>query len=256
MDWKYNGNSAGISTSPLYVSYKFPLSWSYKRTVVHLALKGGIVSAGNEDQMVNTTFNSFTGKNVKTWDGVLLYYYKPGTTFGENPTSADELLVTRTGQCGAWPDLFTQCLSVNGLEPTPYKAAPTDISENGFLVKDWTKDPATQTLPYAWRITLATGADMVPVPAGSDYGDLRSSTTISGQNSTPPSQKVFGPHFFVKFGNTFFDASYGVTYTGASDFVSKAVFGFGKHLTDNGITATLRVRDPVGQGGITFVEGE
>ena len=251
VNWKYNGNSAGISTSPLYVSYGFPLTWSYKRTVVHLALKNGIVSAGNDDQMVSTTFNSFTGKNVTTWDGVLLYYYKAGTTFGANALSADDLLLTRTGQCGAWQDLFTQCLSVNGLEPTPISAYGTDVSE-AFLVKDWTKDAATRPLPYAWRITLATGADMVPVPAGSDYGDLRSSTTLSGQNSSPPSQKVFGGHFFVQFGQTYFDPSYGVTYTGPNDFVSKAVFGFGGPFSDNGITVTLDVRDPVGQSGITF----
>jgi hypothetical protein len=210
--------------------------------------------------MASKAFLSFSGRNAKTWNNIPLYYYRPGTSFdlSENPLDFDGMLAsaTKSGECTAWQDLFTQCLSVNGLVGINVKARPTSAADEAFLVKDWIKDPPTQAWPYAWRIALAPPGDMVPVPAGADYGDLKSSTTLQGQNSgaASPSEKVFGAHFFIKFGSTYFDPSYGVTYTSTNDFVSKAVFGFGGNGANNGVTVTYDVRDPVAQNGISFDE--
>ena len=69
---------------------------------------------------------------------------------------------------------------------------------------------------------------MYPVPDQSRYGQFTSLAGIPGQNSgqASPSEKAFAAHFFAKVNGKYYDASYGVEYTGASDFEDKAVFGF------------------------------
>ena len=58
---------------------------------------------------------------------------------------------------------------------------------------------------------------------------------IAGQNTHPPSEKMFGSHFIVKadsslinpgIGGPYFDPSYGVTYTDSTNFVSTALDGY------------------------------
>jgi hypothetical protein len=254
VNWQYRINggtwaSAGSTKSPVYISYAYPLQSSALRTVVNLALKNG--TGADPATVVTHVFNSFKGLATGTWAGQSLYYYKPNTKFAQNPLTAADLIqgANHTGNCSAWADLFSQSLGVNGISCSVVMATPRATAytnDVGFLVKDWTKDVASFPPPYSWQISLATQADMVPVPVRSDYGDLLSSATVPGQNSYPPSEKVFSNHQFVKFGSSYYDASYGVTYTSENDFISKAIFGFAAFYSDNGVTSNLRDRDPMG----------
>jgi len=71
---------------------------------------------------------------------------------------------------------------------------------------------------------------MVPKQHGGVYCDLTSAKTLPGQNTQPPSERVFSAHFIVKpigiGGPVYVDPPYGVTYSNSSDFEGKAVFGY------------------------------
>ena len=75
---------------------------------------------------------------------------------------------------------------------------------------------------------------MVPVPPGGVYGELTNAAGVRGKNSPTPSQKLFGRHFFLRYKSTYYDASYGVTYTGAKNFEQKALDGYGDFVPGSG----------------------
>jgi hypothetical protein len=134
-------------------------------------------------------------------------------------------------------------LSVNGIATDFVSIRAADSS--GFLVKSWTftgQGSDSQYAPYSWVLTEvaeATGGfGMVPLPQYSLFGDMKSNDGIPGQNTRPPSEKIFGAHFIVKdrLGvnpgmGPYYDPSYGVLYQGACpDFESKAVDGYACQL--------------------------
>ncbi len=88
-----------------------------------------------------------------------------------------------------------------------------------------TSDPA---YPYFMEFA-STQQDMVPLPTGGDFGDLVSLAGVPGQNGATPSEKFFWNHQFIKYTaggiDTYYDASYGITYLSAADFLTKAVAG-------------------------------
>lgn len=107
----------------------------------------------------------------------------------------------------------------------------TGSTNQYFLVGDWTFGTAsyTNTPPYNWKLQFATNgppADMVPRPSGDIYGDLTSLTTIEGQNTAPPSEKVFGNHRMLRYNGVYYDPSYGVTHVSINSFVDVAVDGY------------------------------
>lgn len=84
---------------------------------------------------------------------------------------------------------------------------------------------------------------MVPRHADGVYGDLTNKPELRGQNTAPPSEKVFGNHMILKLDPNvcppgkcpYFDPSYGVAYSGPADFEGNAVAGYAR--------ATSRVPD-------------
>jgi hypothetical protein len=128
-----------------------------------------------------------------------------------------------------------------------------------MVVKNWTFS-SSPTYPnsadFKWVMSfnpaaLAAGDNMVPAQSNGVYGDLINQSTLYGQNTSPPSEKVFGFHFIVKktgvAGGPYFDPSYGVTYSNAADFESKAIDGYLKN-----IGGEFRVRKPGGGTNITL----
>jgi hypothetical protein len=136
-----------------------------------------------------------------------------------------------------------------------------------FLVKDWTFNQESGAPPdpgmadYKWRIVfnqMATDAGdfMVPKQPGDTYGDLTSLSTLPGQNTAPPSEKVFAAHFIVKVtlagvSPSYYDPSYGVTYMDANDFENKALNGYMKAASGDP-SNVFRVRLSAGLGNINF----
>jgi hypothetical protein len=140
------------------------------------------------------------------------------------------------GQCGAWADLFCDALVANGISSQEYEVTPKSSDLQYFLIKDWLFGFPFFGGVFPYRLRFATNVvDMVPVPPGSVYGDLTSLSTLFGQNTSPPAEKVFNKHWIVKYGSTYYDPSYGITHTGEDDFETNAVEGYARKFPgDNG----------------------
>lgn len=123
-----------------------------------------------------------------------------------------------------------------------------------ILVKNWTKNnDGTQVYPYLWWIETqnsTTEFEMVPL-SGLPPADLTSAAGIPGQNTSTPGEKVFGFHAIVKYGSTYYDPSYGVTYTSEDDMESQAVHGFGGNARSGSNYFDIDVRDAA-TGGLVF----
>jgi hypothetical protein len=91
------------------------------------------------------------------------------------------------------------------------------------------------TSPYLFRYK----GDMIEEPPVTKYGVLTPGTTPSGQNSVPPSQRVFSTHAVIEFTRTsgpvpitlYYDPNYGTLWFDLSDFQLSYVYGYGKNLT-------------------------
>jgi hypothetical protein len=152
-------------------------------------------------------------------------------------------------------------LGVNGISSEFVQIHANDMT--GFIVKDFTFGTASfpTAAEFKWKMlfnpaAIAAGDLMVPKQPGNLYGDLTSLSTLAGQNTSPPSEKVFGAHFIVKVSlsgvsPSYYDPSYGVTYNGADDFENKAVDGYLIHVPGDASNA-FRVRKSAGLKNINF----
>lgn len=249
--------SAGKSNNPIYVCLKGPNPTGSPapftpglptpfRTVCHVACATD--GATTADQAVLNSWSRLSGPaNLQGWNEATsswtrpLHYYKPGTTFVDNPALPTSNLLQDplgTGQCSTWANLMYDALRLNNARPDYVVVIDNDPDPDvtRFLVKNWTPNAFA-----GWK-TLRFGGpapDMMPKPqvGGMDseiYGDFTSADTLRGQNSAPkaPSQKVFNNHQFLRYTPTggaavYYDASYGVTYSGELNFQTTAVDGFG-----------------------------
>jgi hypothetical protein len=135
---------------------------------------------------------------------------------------------------------------------------PTTLGTK-MVINNW--DYVGQTYPaapaYKWRVVLNAGDYMVPARVGDLYGDLHSQATLVGQNTAPPSEKVFDAHFIVYVspaitgGAPYYDPSYGVTYLDAADLELKAIKGYLDDVGDG--PGIYRFRERGGPVGITLV---
>ena len=217
---------AGSSFNMIYVCLTDPSAVpTLYHTLVHLACAAG--RATNASEAVSNSWSQLSGHNFTTWDGKKLYYYKDGEGWN-SPTYISQLLNTGNGNCIAWRNLFRHALKVNGVN-SDYIYIQATSWRNYFIVGDWTFGTAsfTNTPPYNWKLQFATtNVDMVPRPPGDVYGDLTSLTNIPGQNTAPPSEKVFGNHRMARYNGVYYDPSYGVTHASINSFVDAAIDGY------------------------------
>jgi hypothetical protein len=225
-------------------------------TEVKLAISSG--GATTQATAFQNTWSQFAGPaNVTGWDGRPLYYYHQNVGFSGCAMGSTSLLTQAngSGQCGAWQQLFLDSLAVNGI--VGLQTAITGPNGTAFLVKDWNygTQSSPTTPPYYWRETFAleNGACCGMVPLSLVSGDLTSLSTKYGQNTAPPSEKLFGSHYIVKapaglsVGGPYFDPSYGVTYQNKCDFETKAVAGYAVLAAQpTPPTAIMAVRIPTG----------
>ena len=255
INWTYSISSidqigfydAGQTANQVYVCLANPTPTYH--TVVNFACSSGYATD------INTAFantwalftNGGTGpKNITTWNGKTLYYYKNGFGWAHSQTSAAGLLYSANstdpwaghGQCGSFADLLVQSAAVNGVPAV--RATARTINRDEFIVNDWLFGIASYGFPgfsgingfYPWNLTLVQEPNnlvgMVPAPPNRVYGDMTKQPTLYGQNSapTPPSEEYFILHCVVLYNNLYYDPSYGVTYTDANDLETKAVAGY------------------------------
>jgi hypothetical protein len=133
-------------------------------------------------------------------------------------------------------------LAMNGIGSSFVTVSTIELGSN-MIVKDWVfgtpSYPAEPT--YQWQLLVNTPDPMVPAKPGNQYGDLTSLNTLPGQNTMPPSEKLFGSHYIVKIDPSlapsgegpYFDPSYGVWYLDNADFEAKAIDGYFKAIEND-----------------------
>jgi hypothetical protein len=212
--------------------------------------------------------------NIRTWDGRRLYYYKTGVGFEDCALDESQLLTRAngSGQCGSFAHLLIGVFAVNGIRSQWVDICTADGLP--FLVKRWIRRATSfpGAAAYKWRVQFNDGDFMVPDRELTDpdvgYGDIKNTPDLKGQNTAPPSEKLFGSHFIVKMTDVsptdpspryFYDASYGVTYEGLSEsaaatsFEAQAVEGYLRPFPeDAAVPGVWRMRDAAGQGNIRF----
>jgi len=250
-----NCTAIGTSSNPVYVTLATPTVAPLVSTFLQLAVgNGGASTQAAAFQQTWSQFYTGTGPaNVTTWDGRSLYYYPFGVGFDSCAPSALAILTTEkgAGQCNSFAQLFEAAIAVNGIQcltpgaPLCNNATVSIINGNLMLVKDWSFTGAgtSGNSGYPFNLVLNPldgGAGMVFAddPTQTQYGDLTSQSTLYGQNTRPPSEKIFRFHFIVKVDPSlcppgqgpYFDPSYGAWYDSAADFENKAIFGYAEFV--------------------------
>lgn len=230
--------TAGTSRNPLYVCLSLaPPIEALFRTVVHLACSNaGATTPGEALQKTWALFASGGGpRNVMAWDDSTgnwnrpLYYYKTGTKIFDSASTTADLLKNpfSSGQCGAWAALMHDALVINDCVTLAANIRP--LNHGYFIVKDW----LYRTAPPCQLNFASTPSGTYDMQQGSapiNLGDLRSLTTVHGQNSAPPSQKFFPNHVVLRHVDTggtilYYDPSYGRSYSNAKNFQNVAIDG-------------------------------
>jgi hypothetical protein len=233
--------AAGTSTNPVYVILAKPINDGHTPvnfvTVAKLSCTYGAGATSN-DTAVPKIFGAFTGLNVKRADGTPLKYY--GDYLTRNTTTA-KLLSTGVGQCGSFTGLFLDMLKIQGIGQAKYEIISPKNGANGFLVKSWTfgaaKSSGNPLYPYLNYTMLGVPfrktngyqfafADVTRSPMAADQ--------IKGQNNADPAAD-FNNHQVAMYTDaggttTYYDPSYGKTFTSLDDFNTKAIAGFFQHL--------------------------
>jgi hypothetical protein len=255
-------SDAGESANPVYVCLASgpPANVTLFQTTVHLACsKDG---ASDADQAFNNTWDLMSGLIVCRWSAISqgfyqpLYYYRSGTTFGENspfrfPSQLLSNAPNYTGQCQAWARLMQDAVAINGANAILMMATVLNtFPYQGFLVKNWSFSPDGG--PQWVAIFSAKECEMQPPPdpnAPRVYGQITNLAGLPGQNGEP-SEKVFSNHVFLEYTTTgdppgitrYYDPSYGAVYLDPHDFQTKAVDGLVIYV-DPQLTAIIEKPD-------------
>ena len=127
------------------------------------------------------------------------------------------LLADADGQCHAWAHLFKECLLANNVQNVMKTRVEPYGGYRQFGVNNIDFDDVNPTYPTepVWKYAYNDRNDDLDIDA----------TGIPGQNMSTPRTKLFQQHFLVhRTGDaTYYDPSYGVTTTGASDFTTHSV---------------------------------
>jgi hypothetical protein len=252
--------SSGSTQDQLYLTLPTPEGASPPSSPIPLTVLQLAVPVANPygtpttpSQAFQNTWNQFTGRSVKTWDGRQLFYYKYGFSAACEDTLALLESQNGNGQCGSFAHLFQDVLAVNGIASTLTRVTTVDGS-SVMAINNWNWMNATPTYgPGDWFFQLnfvqasEPYPDMVPW-VGNQYGDLTSLAGLPGQNTSMPVEKVFGNHLIIMtaqgIGGPYFDPSYGVPYSGEADFEAKAVAGYVYNCTSQGTQALCHFRRP------------
>ncbi len=236
--------SAGNSDNSLYLTFATPTTDNLFDTVISAAAHAA-AGLSEEVQLAACIFGGvFSGRDVQTKSGQPLYYYKNWLTSSDR---YGDFLMTRDGKCGAWAKFFADTLKGMGatLPDKPYAMLTPDGAGGGFLLNDAVycpgqliagqpgypnpfpanypyfntyKKPGVYKFPYTtdryiWGEAVNTGAEVNVTGAP------------PAQNNTNP-LTLFNNHVTVYIGGTYYDPSFGVTYSTLQEFDEKIAFFF------------------------------
>ncbi|WP_353484732.1 hypothetical protein, partial [Haliscomenobacter sp.] len=134
------------------------------------------------------------------------------------------------GECGAFADLLSRLLLVQGIKHYMIVVAPKN--DKGFLIQNWAFSKQTTIGNYPY-LNIFESADADPRSEGNSYKKWKAGSPlafydlpgIKGQNVENP-YSDFEDHYFIKVGTEYFDPSYGTRHTKIEDWVAASIAGF------------------------------
>jgi hypothetical protein len=218
------------TTNQVYVTLKDPIIDGNTPHIWHTVVDVGSRSARgqtDENTALDRVWAKFATLNVQRVENpVTLTYYNSYLTVC---TRTAELLQSGDGQCGSWTSFFLDTLKVLGLTmPKTYlvvvpKAA---TNANGFLVKNWNFAGAGQSGDADFPYLNLPAANLI----GNNtynwrFAEVTDATGIAGQGNNNPAS-LFNNHQIALVNGTYYDASYGVTYTSLDDMDNRSIAGY------------------------------
>jgi hypothetical protein len=268
IEWQYSFDNgltwyqAGVSDNQIYVVFDTPGTTLY-HTVIHNAVMGA-TSASTRAEVIAGVWKGFDASNLKfekfnknildnpNLQRKQLTYWKEW----DNTNNTYSLLLEKgDGQCGAWTELFLECLKVVGIKNNllkttltviPQKLNPNDaMTENingvGMLVKNWkftgngTNTDGQYKNLYPYENTWLGNPNTMFAKIGNvwQYRFVKAEVTddpgVKGQGPIDDPKSQFLTHVIATVDNVFYDPSYGNKYSGQnklSDFENNAIAGF------------------------------
>jgi len=246
MNWeiRVNGNNNniravnGANVNPFYVTKTQPTgSGPLYHTVVHtgcVAAKG----LANDDTVFNAIWGKFSGddiciQTVMMQNGAVilnpngkLYYYgidsgqantKSAYIHGGNNTDTKKLAVAsipgqevittkgllekKDGQCGAWVSFLKDILAVQGINSTSVIVTPTVFNEYNLWIVNNNLAKVSITLNFL----------------ANTHANIRFPDTTGKHHGVTPFVSAFSNHYILKYGDNFYDPSYGWEYGSNKD---------------------------------------
>jgi len=220
----------GTSKNQFYVTRAAPAVTPLYHTVVHLGCSNADGETTEAD-IVDAVWALFSGRHVQRADGSSLSYYADYNT--SNTTTAT-LLADGDGQCGAWAKLFMDSLKSNGITRNDNYVIfrRTSLSE-GLIVKNWTFTGSGTSGNTGYPYYGIPDSNFI---GGTAYNwkwtEVHDNAGISGQNVSNPAS-FFNNHQVILVDGTYYDPSYGITYTTDADFQANAIDGFYRIVTQS-----------------------
>lgn len=247
LEWQVSPDGGTIrlggaqSRNRTYVTRDVPNTGSRFYTLLHNSCRDAD-GLTDEAQVIAAIWSDFTDLEVYRVDptgktqGTKLTYY--GSWSCQHYSTA-HLLEHGDGQCGAWAKFFIDEMGAQGINHTNEYVLFYHVSTNfdyGFCVKNWqftSSNGMSHSLSYPY-LNLDGSPFIVNNAYQWVYKQVDNTPGIQGQGREPggPDEpaSLFGNHQVVKIDNntviTYYDPSYGITYTNLSEIDGSAIDGY------------------------------
>ena len=141
-----------------------------------------------------------------------------------NVTTAS-LLANEDGQCGAWAKFFIDMRKVQGIDDTDEYVIFEPISDDGFIVKNWTfTGTGSSGHPTHAYLNLPDSPLIGAASYNWKFAEVTDAAGIPGQCNANPAS-LFNNRQVVISGQ-YYDPSYGVQHASLQDIADTAIDGF------------------------------
>jgi hypothetical protein len=236
----------GNTSNEVYVTLATPTGQRLE-SMYHIAITNSLNQTTAQGAL-SATWAKFATRSVQNKRGDTLGYYRGAGCPTPSATTARPLLINKNGECGAWVQLFGNCVRIHDSQPVFQTLVEPDPTQFNYQC-----DPVL-ALQNAWEPTLrmminnwvavnppSSGCPTFPYRINSICQAWQSWTQIDvddmaglpGQDQAEPIS-IFGSHLLVRIGNLYYDPSYGSgPYPSVLDWENASVAGYAARIDNN-----------------------